>query len=392
MEIKNNLNVLVWNCHSLYNKLSHFKIHIYTNKPHVVCLTETWLKSDRLPSFVGYSCYYNLRDHQGGGGTAVLVRNDICTSNKDIKKYKNGILEIVTITIYNKNNEPIDIMNLYNANFDVTKEEFNHYFKQLNRKKIIVGDFNARSYMWDTKSIPNIAGRNLVDSLLEHPDLCLLTPLNFPTYFHVATKSYSTLDLCFTSNDLLPNASIKLGEDLGSDHSPINIEFNFKPEITIKKTKTRWIFNKGGSWSQWRAVLPKAPNSDDLVADYSDFKENLTIASKQIFKRSNEIVNSKFSAPWWNKQLEALVEKRHKAKNLFKKHPTNNNLISLRRAEALTKFEIKKAKKEAFHEFAGTINERTPVKKVWTYINKLTKRKTNKQVTPIIDNNDIPIY
>ena len=163
---------------------------------------------------------------------------------------KNGVLEIVAMTIYNKNKDPIDIINVYNANFDVTKEEYNHCFRQLSIKKIVVGDFNARSNMWDTKSIPNIAGNNLINSLLDFPDLCLLTPLNFPTYFHVATRSYSTLDLCFVSNNLLPNVSIKLGEDLGSDHSPINIEFNFKPENTIQKNKTRWIFNKGGSWSQ----------------------------------------------------------------------------------------------------------------------------------------------
>jgi len=122
MEVNNNMKLLVWNCHSLYNKLSHFKIHIYVNKPHVICLTETWLKPDRLPNFVGYSCHHKLRDQQGGGGTAILIRNDVCTSNKEIKLYKNGYLEIVAITIYNKNNEPIDIINAYNANFDVPKE------------------------------------------------------------------------------------------------------------------------------------------------------------------------------------------------------------------------------------------------------------------------------
>ena len=389
MEVNNNLKLLLWNCHSLYNKLSHFKIHIYVNKPHVICLTETWIKSDRLPSFVGYSSYYNLRDQQGGGGTVILIRNDVCTYNKQIKIYKNGFLEIIAITIYNKNNDPIDIMNVYNANFDVTKAEFNHYFNQLSNKTIVVGDFNAKSYMWDTKSIPNMSGNNLVDSLLDFPDLCLLTPINYPTYFHVPTRSYSTLDLCFVSSNLLPNASIKLGEDLGSDHSPINILFNFKPENTVIKNKTRWIFNKGGSWSQWRETLPKAPDSDNFRTDYDDFKANIALTSEQIFKRSNEVVNSKFSAPWWNKKIAQLVECRHKAKNLFRKHPTDNNLVSLRKAEALTKYEIKKAKKEAFHDFAGSINERTPVKKVWTFLNKLSKKKTNKQIIPIIQNNEI---
>ena len=33
-----NLNILQWNCHSLYSKLTPFKIHLYAKKPHIVCL------------------------------------------------------------------------------------------------------------------------------------------------------------------------------------------------------------------------------------------------------------------------------------------------------------------------------------------------------------------
>ena len=79
------------------------------------------------------------------------------------------------VTIYSKNNI-IDVLNLYNPSQNISADEFNHYFKQLNNSKVIVGDFNAHHQMWDTKSPNNSTGSNLISSLIDNPDLCLLTP------------------------------------------------------------------------------------------------------------------------------------------------------------------------------------------------------------------------
>ena len=73
----NNIKILVWNCHSIYNKLSHFKDRLYASKPHVVCLTETWLKNNREPIFTNYTNYLVNRGTSMGGGIAILIRNDI---------------------------------------------------------------------------------------------------------------------------------------------------------------------------------------------------------------------------------------------------------------------------------------------------------------------------
>jgi hypothetical protein len=62
-----------WNCRSLGNKLSNFKLHIYATKPHVVCLSETWLSQNHEPKVVKYSAVYKHREApQPGGGHAYL--------------------------------------------------------------------------------------------------------------------------------------------------------------------------------------------------------------------------------------------------------------------------------------------------------------------------------
>ena len=100
------LNMLVWNCHSIYNKLSNFKIKLYSNRPHVVCLTETWIKDNREPCFINYSKYLCNRETGQGGGLAILIRNDLINAKKDVTPFPNGYLEVqaVLISSYKNNN------------------------------------------------------------------------------------------------------------------------------------------------------------------------------------------------------------------------------------------------------------------------------------------------
>ena len=73
-----NLNIVTWNCRSIMSNLSLFKVFLYSNKPPIVCLCETWLKPSNEPSFINYSGIWTHRaGPQPGGGIAFLIRNDI---------------------------------------------------------------------------------------------------------------------------------------------------------------------------------------------------------------------------------------------------------------------------------------------------------------------------
>ena len=77
---------LVWNCHSINSNIIEFKNHLYRSKPHVICLSETWLKLvDRL-KISGYSIY--RKDRFGkAGGVAILVHDNLLSRNHDSFKY-----------------------------------------------------------------------------------------------------------------------------------------------------------------------------------------------------------------------------------------------------------------------------------------------------------------
>ena len=85
-----NLNLLTWNCHSLYNKLNEFRDKLYKYKPHVVCLTETWLKNNRIPVFQNYNKYLYIRPENVGGGLCILIRRDLINNSMSLAPFTMG--------------------------------------------------------------------------------------------------------------------------------------------------------------------------------------------------------------------------------------------------------------------------------------------------------------
>jgi len=47
-DTENELQVIQFNCNSLLNKLPEIKLYIYTKKPEIVCLCETFIKKGSL--------------------------------------------------------------------------------------------------------------------------------------------------------------------------------------------------------------------------------------------------------------------------------------------------------------------------------------------------------
>ena len=53
-------------------------MNIYENKPHIVCLTETWLNDSLSPTFINYKPFFKNRPgSERGGGLLTLIRDDI---------------------------------------------------------------------------------------------------------------------------------------------------------------------------------------------------------------------------------------------------------------------------------------------------------------------------
>ena len=117
LDLDPNLSIISWNCRSILSNLSVFKIFLYSNKPHIVCLCETWLKPSKEPTFINYTCIWKHRTGlQQGGGLAFLIRNDIHYGHKTLNVLNNSKLEVQAIKIIANSELTIDLLNLYNLN------------------------------------------------------------------------------------------------------------------------------------------------------------------------------------------------------------------------------------------------------------------------------------
>ena len=383
-----NLIIVQWNSNSIYRKLTRFKQFLYELQPHICCISETWLKHDKEPTFTNYQVCYAHRLNKTGGGLAILIRKDINFLPIEVKTFTGGNLEIQAITLLSQPRK-IDILNVYNPNKDVKKSEFTHYFSQFKNQVIILGDFNAHHSWWGNVTKNNQSGMNLCDAIYNFPDLTLLTPKGLPTYYHAQTQKSSTLDLCFASSCLKGITSVEIIDcDIGSDHEAIKIRLCFKPMLQKTKSRPKWKFSEE-KWDNWRRNLPELNAIEDLDSSYNELKTNLIITSKNTFGQTKGEYNPKYNKPWWNEECARVVGLKLEAKKKLKRHPSEENLIGFRKAEALVRRTVKIAKKDSFEKYCTTINSFSPICQVWKRVNSFSNNKEKQNKSPLVNNGTI---
>jgi len=250
--LKRNLNseqsfkLFQLNCNSLRNKLPDVKCYIYSNKPEIVCFSETMYKNYE-PKFGGYSCVWKHRDGPAGG-LCILIRHDVSYKDVQFDLYPDGGLEIQIIEV-GASNGNIKIANIYNPHKNIYKPEFEHYLNILGDKFIMAGDFNAHSPIWDIRERTNTTGRN-IEEILEDRNLGCLNNINSPTYIDNRTGTSSCLDLCFASMNLRNVGEMNRGRDLGSDHFPMESTFGLTLNKDDMTSIRRWKL-KRANWKKW---------------------------------------------------------------------------------------------------------------------------------------------
>lgn len=98
---------------------------------------------------------------------------------------------------------------------------------------------------------------------------------------------------------------------------------------------------------------------------------------------------SKTPAYWWNPECQFALIARSKATKTFKQSPSIENLIELKRNEAVAKRTFKKAKRNAWKKFCSGVNPNTPVSKVWKFVKSFKNRYLNSFSSPNLSQNFI---
>ena len=105
---KSSLSILHFNIRSLqknYDNLT-FYLNCLRIQPHVIALTETWIKDTTQHHFhlAGYSTYHSLRMNKEHGGVSLLINSDIHSEPIHQHTFVNETMEICTVQTSNSFN------------------------------------------------------------------------------------------------------------------------------------------------------------------------------------------------------------------------------------------------------------------------------------------------
>ena len=374
-----NLNIIQANVRSIYapGRYAETKIMAYSKKPHLICISESWLKNSSKPTdLIGYHEIRKDRQDREGGGLIFLVRDNLKYKHIHINTNQNGIIEADAIEI-NLAHDKVKILHIYNPEATIDINEFDRLINQMGRKFIIVGDLNAHHTMWDP-DLPqakiNQGGRILANYLLNHPGVSLVTTPGLGTHTSLTyrSSSISTIDLSFASNNLIQvSNTTKLG-GIGSDHYPVLTTVMLAPGIIPQKKRKKWK-NKNANWDIWnKGFEPSPPTNFSLEEASETFTNSLTNKAEELWGKTSGTIKTKFSSPWWTVECARVVAGRRRAKKRVEKRPSLDNLIEYRRLAAIARRIIKKNKVETWRKFCSTISAETPPKKIWRMIRKMS--------------------
>ena len=140
--------ILQWNARSLIANGQELKRFVSTleNKPEVICIQETWLKSCLDFVICGYESVRCDRERAAGGGCATFVREGCLFMKVEVRVE----LECVVVRLREQNGW-IYIVNYYNPCKAIIVSELEEVMGQVGSPCIWVGDFNAHNPLWGSR-------------------------------------------------------------------------------------------------------------------------------------------------------------------------------------------------------------------------------------------------
>jgi hypothetical protein len=257
-------------------------------KPHIVSLNETKVgefKANYLIQIDNYTTIHKARSYNvnGGGGVALLIRNDIDFSENKILDDLHLETCVINIKI---NKMDVNVVSYYNPPHSTLNKMLFEKLSDSKNQYIVLGDLNAKSTQWGAE-INNLNGEILNDIVLDND--CLIVNNKEYTHFGFNSLSKSILDYCIISTNLyemFDSYNVLNNEDMSSDHLPIQLIFNHKSEkqthIENNNPIKKYNLNKA-NWDEFKDNLPvEMPLEINNVDELNKFVKDSIIKAADI--------------------------------------------------------------------------------------------------------------
>ena len=384
-------NIIQWNCRGLRSRREDIQLLIQKYSPAALCLQETMLHRSRSDdvdkdtnnnyhqSFRNHLCYYSSTA-AGSGGVGIIVKDTILHRQIHLQTDLQAVA--VSITLDQKAHTLCSVYIPPRSN--LLKSQLDNLMKQLPSPVIFMGDFNAHNPIWGSSST-NPNGCKIENFVMEH-NLVLFNN-KFPTYYNEAHGSSSLLDLTICQPSVFLDFNCKVFENRhGSDHYPIQLTFN-SSELPENERFRRWNFKKA-DWPKFKQLCQEQITENLFIIDSVDMavynNDKIRVFTESLINVASESIPmttpnpTKKPKPWWDDKCKEAIKERNAAERKAKKHHTATNVDQARRFRAKCRRTIKHKKRSTWRQYVSSINHRTPLKKVWDKVRKITGKNNGK--------------
>ena len=371
MDLKH--KIIQWNCRGLKSNYNEILLLLSLLNPSIFCLQETFLKTNDNIDIKGFKSYNYIHSEgqRPSGGSSIFVKS--CLPQREIKIKTQLQAVAVSVTL----DKETTICSVYiPPAFSLTTEHLQSLLSQLPAPYILVGDFNGHNTFWGCKD--NNSRGDIIENFIANNNLCLMNDKSY-TYLHPATGHLSSLDLSLCHPSLLLDFDWSVYADqCGSDHFPVIIE---SVNNSTNDHNTKWKLSKA-NWELYYSLceeglkIDKFDNSLDPLDDFTS--SLLDIANKSIPKTST---NPKKSKPWYNDECKDAIKQRKQALSKFCRYPTKENLNNVKNFRAKARRTIKASKRKSWKSYVSNLNHKTPIKKVWDMIRKISGKSKSPSFT-----------
>ena len=228
--------------------------------------------------------------------------------------------DILALEVTAQNLNTFTIINVYNEQIggqgEYTVERLLKNFS-FPKRCLLLGDFNAHSFWWNSSRGSELRSEVLVDILQEN-NFDLLNEQNAFTHFPSNGNTPSVLDLTFASPpmfDQVSNWCIDPEADTGSDHSVIRFEILSSTAPSVPNPQSQKYNWKKADWENVTKHLKNHAevNKDrwKLLISHSHHHQNLDLAAELLQEGIQAACNmhvplirlSPRSKVWWNEEL-----------------------------------------------------------------------------------------
>lgn len=341
----NNLKILTLNVNSLISNAKRHEVLVFlgTHKPHVLLLTETKLSACHNVQFRGYEIIRTDRLNSAGGGTAIILRDNIRYQRISTSDWNLFSVEC-TIVRLESGQCPFYVVSAYStpSGGPLQTAELDTIFT-INRSPgvhsvILGGDLNSRHTSWgDTSTCQR--GRHLNRWCTLNAPFIRDHRTIGPTFHRRGMSSF--LDLFLATDDIdvvyAPHLPGHLEiHDFASDHSAVELTVSMGSELAHAVPKS--IFNYGATdWFRFRSVVnrelaeiecPATRNmsGEEIESVLADISAAINSAINMVVPKST--ISRSTQIPLPNDIIALIAAKRQFRRRLFRaRHTADEPLL-----------------------------------------------------------------